>query len=460
MFNSIRVRLTLWYVMVFGVLLVAFSVYLYSSVANDLREQLDVSLERSAQAIANYFDEFTERKNIAAGAQETAHEVGIGNVSTAIYQEGQLIAAGGPDRIPQKWAEVLFSRWKANPKHVFFTETNSNRRVVALPRRIAGGDFIVAAVEPLDQLDTQLRRIRNMILLAVPAALLLAAGGGFLLARKSLEQVVTISRQAEHIGANNLHERLNVRSNDELGHLAEVINALLSRLDGSFRVMREFMADAAHELRTPLAIVQGEADVSLSRPRTVEEYKESIGVIRENCKRLVRIVSDMLVLARADSGQQPLRLEELYLNDLVEVCCRSAQALALAEGVCLQFEPSSDVPFFGDEELLKRMTLNLLDNAIRYTPEGGSVSVRVEREDRFARLIVTDTGTGIPADSLDRVFDRFYRVAKSRARTDGGSGLGLSIVKLAAEAHSGEVGVISQLGLGSTFTVCLPLNPN
>jgi heavy metal sensor kinase len=455
MFSSIKLRLTLWYVTVFGVLLIAFSMYLYSSVAGDLRMQFDVSLQRIAYAMTTYFTEFSERKNIIGGAKETVREVGIGHLSSAIYHDGQLLAIAGPDKIPAAWAQEV-SKLRTGDAAIFLTQADS-RRLVALPCQIAGENYVVAVVEPLDQLNRQLQRIRNIVFVALPAALILAAAGGFLLAHYSLQPVVTISKQAEHIGARNLHERLRITSHDELGRLATVINALLSRLDHSFRIMREFMADAAHELRTPLAIIQGEADVSLSRPRTAEEYRESIGVMRGNCKRLVHIVSDMLALARADTGEQPLQLEELYLNDLVEGCCRSAQPLARAQGVNLNYDSNGDIPFFGDEELLKRMTVNLIDNAIRYTPAGGSVSVKVDREDIAARLLVSDTGIGIPGDSLNRVFDRFYRVAKSRARADGGSGLGLSIVKLAAEAHRGSVEVASELGAGSTFTVFLPL---
>jgi signal transduction histidine kinase len=220
--------------------------------------------------------------------------------------------------------------------------------------------------------------------------------------------------------------------------------------------MREFMADASHELRTPLAIVRAEAEVSLEQDRSVFDYKQSMNIIRDQSKRMTRIVSDMLALARADAGQQKLRAQELYLNDVVEECCNAAQALALTRGVQLSFENGEDVSFRGDEELLKRMALNLLDNAIHYTPPGGSVSVRLQTDTSAVRLIITDTGIGIAPESISRIFDRFYRVDSSRARSDGGSGLGLSIVKLAAEAHKGCVELSSQLGAGSTFTVSLP----
>lgn len=458
MFKSIRTRLTLWYLLVFGGLLVGFSTYIDSSLSSDLRKQFDASLLRSAQATALYFSEFVERKNIAQGARETLLEAKLDNLSAAIFHDNQLLAASSDD-ITVVIADAKLSpgaKQRSSPS--FVTATKSNKRLVVLPFQAEGGAYTIALLGSLDELGGQIGRMRSIILFGLPAALLLAAAGGLLVARKSLQPVVTISEQAEGISAKNLHERLTVNNpNDEIGRLAGIFNAMLGRLDASFRVMREFVADASHELRTPLAIVQGEAEVTLSRDKTAHEYKESLTIIRGQTKRMARIVNDMLSLARSDAGEQHLRLEELYLNDLVEDCCQVAQALADPKGVRLSWDAGEDISFRGDEELLKRMALNLLDNAIHYTPSGGAVSVKLMREPSLARLVVCDTGIGIPPECIGRVFDRFYRVDKSRARSEGGSGLGLSIARLAAESHHGSVDVVSRPGQGSTFTVCLPL---
>ena len=458
MFNSIRTRLTLWYLLVFGSLLVGFSTYIDSSLSSDLRKQYDVSLLRTARATATYFSEFVERKNVAQGARETVLEMKLEKLSVAIFQDNRLLAASSDDITTAIASAGLRPAAQQGHAPAFVTDSKMNKRLVVLPFQAEGGYYTVALLGPLDELGGQIGRIGSIILFGLPAALLLAAAGGFLVARKSLEPVITISEQAERIGAKNLHERLTVSNpDDEIGRLAGIFNALLARLDASFRVMREFMADASHELRTPLAIVQGEADVTLSREKSADEYKQSLTIVRRQAKRMARIVSDMLSLARADAGEQHLRLEELYLNDLVEDCCHAAQALADPKGVRLTWEAGEDISFRGDEELLKRMAVNLLDNAIHYTQPGGAVNVKLTREQSLARLIISDTGIGIPAECVGRVFDRFYRVDKSRARAEGGSGLGLSIVRLAAESHHGSVDVVSQPGQGSTFTVSLPL---
>lgn len=457
MFSSVRLRITIWYTLAFGVLLTGFSIYIFSSVSGALRAEFDRALLRTTETTGSYFEEFAERKNAAGGARETIRELRLGRTGLAIYRGRERLGATGDDVVSAVEAAHVFSSLKPGGGPFFSTESKTNRRLVATSFQVDSTSYTVAALEPMLDLTENLRRIREIILFALPAALLLAAMGGYLLAGKSLQPVVTISTQAEHITAKNLNQRLEIKSHDEFGRLTRVVNELLSRLERSFRVMREFMADASHELRTPLAIIHGEADVSLSRNRTGEEYRESLSVIRDNAKRMTLIVKDMLDLARAETGQQSLRKQELYLDDLVTTCCRSAQSLARAKDIQLMCSVDEDMSFHGDEELLKRMALNLVQNAIHYTPSGGSVSVELTRHDGFGCLTVSDNGIGIPAESVDRVFDRFYRVGEARTRADGGSGLGLSIVKLTAESHGGSVAVTSQLGEGSTFTVRLPL---
>ncbi len=458
MFSSIRVRLTLWYLLIFGSLLVVFSIYMYSLVSSDMHKRFDYSLLRTSQSMANYFSEFSNRDNVELEARETINSLKEGRESAAIFREARLLAANNDDVVAAVKATRILDAAPTDRKTTYATEGELNKRLVVFPFQYQGLNYVSAVLEPLDKLEGEIGHIRKLFLVGFSAVLLLAAVGGFLLAQKSLEPMVTISAQAEHINARNLSERLKVaNAGDELGRLAGVFNALLSRLDTSFEVMREFMADASHELRTPLTIIHGEAQVSLSHDHTAEEYRQSLAIVRDQAKRMAGIVSDMLALARADAGEQQLATEDLYLNDLVTESCHAAQTLVVQKGIELKCEPCDDLLFHGNEELLRRMIVNLVDNAIRYTPAGGTVSVKLSCERPVARLTVSDTGIGIPPESIDRVFDRFYRVRDPRAQANGGSGLGLSIVKLAAESHHGSVNVVSQPGHGSTFTVNLSL---
>jgi signal transduction histidine kinase len=196
--------------------------------------------------------------------------------------------------------------------------------------------------------------------------------------------------------------------------------------------------------------------VALSKDREPGEYRETLAIIQDEARLLSGIVEDMLALARADAGQRRLQLEEFYFNDLIEECVRSARALALNKNLMLDFESSGDTAFRGDEALLRRMVVNLLDNAIKYTPDGGSVSVKLWREDGRINLRVTDSGIGIPAEAAARVFERFYRVDKSRTRDPGGTGLGLAIVRHLVELHGGRVRVENRAEGGARFIVELP----
>jgi len=284
----------------------------------------------------------------------------------------------------------------------------------------------------------------------------LAGIGGFILATKSLAPLRWMADQARTITDKNLHSRLDIgAATDELQLLSKSFNELLFRLDRSFETMRRFVADASHELRTPIAIIRGEADVALNQERRPAEYRDSLAIIQDEARRLSRLIDDLLNLARADSGHVTLRIEEFYFSDLLADCCRSLHIVADAKRITLECRCPEDVSFSGDQELLRRLILNLLDNAIRYTPEGGKISVVLERNGGELRLQVADTGVGIDPEAARHVFERFYRGDQARSRQNGGFGLGLSIVRWIAESHNGTVEVSSKPGKGSTFTVLL-----
>jgi len=454
--------MTLWYLLVFGFLLVGFSLLVYSALSRSIYSRLDQALINSAETAASLFrTEIAENQGDATGAAtETLNELKIRDVRVAFFQGKTLLAtnypAGQTPIVPENAARAA----AATLEPVLVTVEafgEEGGRLAILRLNDGATDYFIALSQPLHETAEQLEAFARVFYLAVPAALLLAGAGGLLLARKSLAPVAAMSEQAARISAENLSERLVVANpQDELGGLATVLNSLLSRLDRSFENLRQFTADASHELRTPLSIVRGEAEVALSQERDGAEYRESLAIIEDEAKRLSRIVDDMLALARADDGQQQVNVERFYLNDLVDDCVRSAQNLALGKKVSLVQEPAPDTVFLGDEGLLRRMIDNLLDNAVKYTPAGGQVSIKLASDEASVQITVSDTGIGIPADCASEVFERFYRVDRARSRSASGSGLGLAIAKWAAEAHGGSIALDSTPGEGSTFTVSLP----
>jgi signal transduction histidine kinase len=267
-----------------------------------------------------------------------------------------------------------------------------------------------------------------------------------------------MAERAAMIGAANLHERLPVKNpRDELGRLASVFNELLARLAQAFDQQRQFMADASHELRTPVAIMSGEAELALARDdRSLAELRTALVTIRHEARRLKRIVDDLFLLARANAGEQLLAPASLYLGDLARECLQTVRSLAAAKDISLAYEGADELPLVGDEALLRRMLMNLLDNAIKYTPRGGRVELHAAAEGDRYRLDVVDTGTGIPLEARARMFDRFYRARVERSKGDGGAGLGLAIARWIAESHGGSIALVQSGGAGSTFRVLLP----
>jgi heavy metal sensor kinase len=292
--------------------------------------------------------------------------------------------------------------------------------------------------------------------------LLIAAAGGFFLASRSLSPVAAMSERAAEISSTNLNQRLPVGNRrDELSALAGVVNRLLERLEQAFAQQRRFMADASHELRTPVAVLRTEADVTLSRPnRTEAEYRESVAVMRDSARRLGRIVDDLFLLARADAGHLPLRRGPIYLEEVVDDAARAVRAIAQEHGVRIAVAPVEDAPFSGDADLLGRLMLNLLDNAIKHSPEGGTVTLSLVRVGHEYRIGVVDEGPGIPAEAQAQIFERFFRVDRARSRAGAtetsGAGLGLAIARWIAEAHGGRLELVRSTAAGTHFQLVLP----
>jgi heavy metal sensor kinase len=317
--------------------------------------------------------------------------------------------------------------------------------------------FVLTVAQDEEALWSNLHTLFMILALALPSALVLAALGGSVMASRLLRPVASMAHQAEKINAENLAERLPVENpEDEFGKLATVFNHTLTRLQNAFERLQRFTADASHELRTPLTALQSVGEVALHEDLDAGAFRDRIGSMLEETARLTRLVDSLLLLTRADRGELLVSRKDHDLTRLVEKAVEDMRIMA--EEKCQRLMISLDKGAKGnvDEDTLRRALVNVLDNAIKYTPQGGTISVGLKEGEDKMIIEVTDTGPGIAAEHREKIFDRFYRVEKGRSREIGGAGLGLAIAKWAVEANGARIELESRENHGSTFRIVLP----
>ncbi len=480
-FNSMRVQLTLWYTGVLALMLIVFAVSLYFYLARATHQRTDEALLDTANSfVSNFNSELNDEHQTGDNAvKEAARSFRFKDQQVIVYdnQQRMVAASNTPEGLSSgnEWFAATDSKGQLDrflnsaPRsgHSYETLLSDKRAIRAIAMLLSAGpkSYMLLVVTPLQNQEQTLESAREAFSVAIPFALLIAGLGGYFLARKSLAPVVIMGEQAARIGASNLNERLPVpEKNHELGRLALSFNDLLSRLDESFAQQKRFMADASHELRTPVAVVCGESEVALSQPaREEREYRESLAIVNDEGQRLTRMVEDLFTLARADAGEYPLALTDFYLDESMNECVRSVRSLAALKNQEIFYQqPEHEISFRGDEPLVRRMVLNLLHNAIKFTPTGGQVRVSIKENRQHCEVIINDTGPGIPREAQPHVFDRFFRVDKARSRDEAlngsGAGLGLSIAKWVAELHGGKIVLDGSTSEGATFVITLP-NP-
>jgi heavy metal sensor kinase len=452
---SIRWRLTLWNSLALAFVLLGFAALVYGLLAHALYQHVDRKLlaglqelerdERVAkdrnERLRHWVYELKEHEDLFAVVYGASGEVEARTEELAAASVPAAPALAPGERRLRNLAVPIVGR----------------QRVLEGRIRLGDGEAAVLVMAPLDELDGELARLLAALLVAVPVALVVCGAVGYLLARKAVAPVGRLCRLTREITADRLDRRLLVATpGDELGGLAESINAMIARLERSFAEVRRFTADASHELRTPLAAIRTEAEVALNRHLDAADCRHLLGSVLEECERLTRLTEQLLALAREDAGTAGQAPEPVDLSALVRGVVDTMRPLADARGLRLDAEAGGPLEVRGDGARLRQVFFNLLDNAIKYTPEGGAITVLCGRCGRDAVVTVHDTGVGIPPEHLPRVFDRFYRVDKARSREQGGTGLGLSIAHSIVTAHGGRIELASTPGQGTTCTVTLP----
>jgi signal transduction histidine kinase len=410
---SLRAKLTISYAAALLVVLCLFGAYVLWQQGRVGMRRVDGDLEAVADTLANVVrEELTELGDAGAAAEEACSIVATSGRALAILDaRGGVLAASWADLTPPSPMPTADS----GPR-VWTVETQAGGwRVQAQPQTVGETTFVLVVAGPLADLRREQREALEAMLIGIPTVLLLAAGGGMYLAA---------------VGLRPIREAL--------------------------RIQRQFTADASHELRTPVSVVRAAAEVALSREHRDEpEYRETLSIVGSQARRMSRLVDDMLVLARADAGGYPLRPVDFYLDEVIAECCRAVDVLAAERGVTIRSSAALEIPYRGDEDLLRQLVLNVLQNAVQHSPPGGSVAIDVERDAATVKMRVTDSGAGVPAEDEQRIFDRFVQLDPSRRGQ--GTGLGLPIARWIAEAHHGTLVLVRSGAGGSTFCVSLPV---
>jgi signal transduction histidine kinase len=449
---SIRARLSLSYsALVLAVLATAAAVIASMESQRNLAG-LDGELKRlEMTVVAVVLNEFGEGLDLPGAAKEA---------STQVVMPGRIFVVAQNDRsIVRIWGGDVSASWRPDilsPDEGATPVTVNGSRYRMVSRRVTATDhpFIVAVLASMAPLEEDQRSLFRTLTIGIAAALSVAVLGGLLIGKLALRPLSAMAVQAAALGERNLTTRLAAPNpHDELGQLAASFNGLLGRLSSVLSSQRQFMADASHQLRTPVSVLRTTADVTLRQPHRPEhDYREAITIVAEQAVRLTKFVDAMFVLSRAEAGGRTIRPEPVYLDEIVADCVRELSVLAVERGVRVQATGDTDVSFVGDDDCLRQLFTNLLDNAVAHTREGGLVTADTKVNERQIRVRISDQGDGIAASDRERIFERFTRLDRRRS----GAGLGLPIARWMAEAHGGTLELDASSSHGSVFLVTLP----
>ncbi len=467
-FNSIRSRLTTLYVVVLGSTLIIFSTLLYFFLSKRLYESIDNSLKVSASVVSKTALYKQGRPSLPGLEYFFEQFLGYENMNKffRIYDESGNVGSLSKNIDASKFPLTQKAYANAVAGEVTLETINVDEtyliRVITMP--VMKNGVLVNLVQvgtSLENLRVTLKNLRFFLWTAVPAVILLTTLVGRFLAGKALKPVSKITETARTIaGGQDLSMRIPVaQGKDEIGLLAETFNGMMDRLEHSFALMRQFSSDASHELRTPLTVLKGQSELTLTKSSNLDEFQQTLSSNLEEINYMSKILEDLFILSKSDEGEIKLDFDRVNLANLIEEVAKHAEILASEKEVSIRVAYLEPIEITGDAHRLRQMIWNLLHNGIKYTPTGGEVKISLHDSGNEAYFMVQDNGIGIPQEDLPLIFNRFYRVDKSRSRQARGSGLGLSICKFIVESHKGSIEVQSELGKGSRFKVLLPKLP-
>lgn len=456
--RSLRLRLAVWFTLVASGIMLALTPVFYVFIERRLHVELDRQLGVDWNLIEAHLESGEAgRIQWKKGSPATPSSPGYAETWFDVWSGEELLLSHWPTH----GAQVLHPPRSAKEQaHTFYNITLARglpARTLQRPARIGGRDVMLRVFRDESGLRRTLREILIGLALGLPVAALLAAFGGYVMAGRTLKPISAMAEQARQITSESLGRRLpNPNPHDELGQLAEVFNETLQRLENSFESLKRFTADASHELRTPLTALRAVGEVALREGGDARALRETIGSMLEEAQRLNDLIDTLLLLARAESGRAPLQREAIRVHELMAEVCESVEVLATEKQQSVELNGDPNLVVRADRLLLRHAAMNILHNAIRYSPAGTKVQVRCFLHNGHGVVEIADEGPGIAPEHHQKIFERFYRIDKARTRAEGGAGLGLAIAKLSVEQLGGSIELTSAVGKGSRFQIVLP----
>ena len=469
-YKRLDFKLTIFNTIAFLLMAICICTFLYFRLEHNLLKEIDRLLADESRELIGYFYDYDFFQDVKSIEKRFDNAMLTRKRYPFYYRilnaEGKVIVASkGTPSLKTPFDENILKkarREKVTTHNIFLPDQRYPYRLQSTPISIGPRlIYIVQIATHLKSMQKTLENFRINILLAVLITLFLGSLGGWFLSRRGLSPIMVIIKATNKITATNLKQRLPTpQSGDEIDYLVNTINHMIARLESSFEKMAQFSADVSHELRSPLCSLKGETEVTLSQDRSPEEYRNVLAKNLEIFDSLNKTIEDLLLLSKADSGDVTLALSSIRLDNLLSNLYELFKVLADKKNINFTTSLTEKVALVGDKTKLQQLFCNLIDNAIKYTPAGGKIILSLKTQPHQIEVIVQDSGIGIPENELPHIFDRFYRVEKSRSKTTGGTGLGLSICKWIVKAHQGEIQAESTPGKGSTFIILLPLRPS
>lgn len=472
MFKSIRSQLTIWYAVVLGLIFLVSDIILYRSFKLSLIDTMDQTLYTAAEDVEQSIFKLPMEK-----WQATIKQLERGFLVNRLFiqvleissekTESFLIAArsgvlSGNISQQKVWDE-LSHQLPVKPVYMNVTEESPGihpLRIILYPVEQEGNKaYLIQVGTSLKKMFSTLKDFLVILIFSGPILLLVSVLGGYFILTRVLQPMKSVVQTAKKITTEDLSLRIEVNNQkNEIGQLITTFNEMISRLERSVIQIKQFSSDASHDLKTPLTVIRGEVDIALRKNRSPAEYIKTLTSVREEAKKLGRIIDNLLFLSRIDTRDYQRSFEKVHLDEILLEVFEKTTPLANEKELAYVLEKIERVSMQGDPILLSRLLMNLVDNAIKYTPAGGQIKISLKNTGEKTRLAIQDNGIGIPGNALPFIFNRFYRVDQSRSQRDEGAGLGLSIVKKIADIHQAEVDIHSQLNEGTTVLVSFPLS--